>query len=205
MRCRRARSAIVNWGLGLLPAREAAELRLHLEHCAACQAESVAESRMVSELAALRRTLPAGLEVGRRVAVAVGELGPVARDEVSPRQLGWAAAATVAAGLVLALVLIAALPSAPALARELRALGGLAAGTWGRLEPALLALGLLPLRFIGTVAARLAAAATALQQFAPLARSLTLAACAWMILTIGAVVARDLVRGKPASLGKEQP
>ncbi len=67
MRCRRARKAIVERGLGPLPSAVEADLRGHLAVCDACAAEDSFGELLVQELAALPRVAPVEVEVTGRV------------------------------------------------------------------------------------------------------------------------------------------
>jgi len=97
MRCARARATFVDRELGPIGSYAEASLQEHFDRCASCSAWAATERRLTADLTLLRSGLPFEIDVTARVASGLAGLQPV-RDEVSTRQLGWAAAAAVACG-----------------------------------------------------------------------------------------------------------
>ena len=203
MRCRNARRAIVEWGLGLLPAEAIGELRVHLDRCDACSTASVLEARLITALAGLREGPQPNVDVARRVGLELNATGRVDRMEVPYRQLGWISAATLAAGGLLLVGLIAVLPPVPQVVELIRGTADSLAATWDRLAPALLALALLPLRLLGTALSWISSSMPALGWIGPATRAVALFGCGLMSLTIAVVVMRDFSRGRPTLARKE--
>lgn len=102
MRCREAKRLRLAAATGPLAVPRRDALRAHLACCPACAEESRMDGWIERDLAALREELPFDVDVSDRVLRAVATLGPPRDDRPSPWQLGWAAAAAVAAGLVAA-------------------------------------------------------------------------------------------------------
>jgi len=201
MRCRRAGRVILERELGR-PIHEvvARQLALHLAGCPSCSARSVAERRLVAELAALRSRAPRTLDARPAVMQRIERMERIARLDDPSRGLGWATAAACALGLFLALTCLAALPRVVALARG--AAGSLVQA-WERAEPALLALFFLPFRLLTPMLELARGLGALLLRLAPLAHTLALCGCLVMLATIVTVVTRDLALGRPAGSRKE--
>lgn len=117
MRCRKARRAMVERGLGVLSGAVEADLESHLASCGTCAADQKFHEQLVKELAAHPRTAPVEVEVTGRVLREIARL-PASREVVPARQLGLA---TLAAGSGAALALLMGMLGT----RELLA------GSWG--------------------------------------------------------------------------
>jgi predicted anti-sigma-YlaC factor YlaD len=121
--CRRVRDSLDALELGTATPHERAEVDSHLQHCAACRQAAAFAATLAFDLRQLGRLAPPDVDVRARVLAATAALGRPSRSEVSPRQLGWAAATALACGVVVAAVLA---QDAPRLAEAGRA--GLALG-----------------------------------------------------------------------------
>ena len=95
MICRQARMAIIEGELEPLSPSVEAELAHHLGRCPACAAVARAEAQLAVDLATLREEYPFELDVRGRVAQSIQGFGAPHHDEVTVRQLGWAAAAAL--------------------------------------------------------------------------------------------------------------
>jgi predicted anti-sigma-YlaC factor YlaD len=101
MRCPRTELAILDRELGRLLPQEERELALHLARCARCAKLQAGMRILNAELARLRTEPPFEIDLAPHVRSRLPSLDPVDRAAVPARQLGWAAASAIAAGLTL--------------------------------------------------------------------------------------------------------
>ncbi len=97
MKCRNARSAIVQRGLGRLGPGTEALLCAHLERCPSCAAIARREEQLDAALALLQEAPPFTVSVVERVMGTVDTMTEPQRDPIPGRQLAWAGAAAAAA------------------------------------------------------------------------------------------------------------
>lgn len=100
MHCREARRMRLAEAAHTLPSSRLGLLRAHLACCPECAEENRMDGWIERDLAALRGELPFDLDVSPRILEAVALLGPPPGERPSARLLGWAVAASIAAGLV---------------------------------------------------------------------------------------------------------
>ena len=204
MNCREARRAIVERSLEpLMPERDAA-LRRHLGRCACCAAEERFERRLKNELATLRGECPQTVNIRQRVMRELSGMGSVERDLVTPKQIGWAAAAAIACSIGLLGSLPWLWPQLTPLLAELKAM----AATFGRIGADLtapfLTLISLPFKLAVTMLKSLSGFSSLLSKLEPAAIG-TIAICFMaMAATITLVVGRDLRKARPARPDREE-
>jgi hypothetical protein len=204
MDCRGAGKAIVERSLGLLAPGAEAQLKRHLEGCESCRAEVIIEHRLKLDLESLRGSFPHAIDVRPGVMREIVSLGPVEREDVPVRQIGWAAAAAIAC-------CIALLGSLPSLLPEISPFLGqikVMASTFGRvlaeLVSPLLSLMTVPFKLVG-LAYRLAAVfVSQLSRLEPAAITAIAFCYMAMAATITLVVGRDLKKTIPAVPGREE-
>ncbi len=192
MKCRNARNAIVERGLGRLGPGTEALLSAPLERCPSCAAVARREAELDTALALLHGEPPFRVSVEERVMGAVDAMPEPQRTPVPGRQLAWAGAAAVAAAFaVLALGALLA-PAILGIARDagkaaLATGGFLAVLAWAWLET------LSSLRPLVQAAWDLLATASVLVRTA---QPLFVAAAAVVVLAMltmtAAVIGRDL-------------
>jgi hypothetical protein len=200
MRCSEARDALLDRELdreldrklapGPTPADTA--LRAHLAACSECASRASAERLLSEALRELRFDPPPTVDVTERVMQGLPELGRGHPDEVSVRQLGWAAAAAVLCGLALLAGLWRMLPDLSGPAREIWASAASlrhALGSIGSVTATLVSSGL---KTTGRLLEGLAPVAGALQGLEPVVIAALATCAAVMAGTIVVVVGRDL-------------
>ena len=204
MNCREARRAIVERSLEpLMPERDAA-LRRHLGRCACCAAAERFERRLKNELATLRGECPQTVNIRQRVMRELSGMGSVERDLVTPKQIGWAAAAAIACSIGLLGSLPWLWPQLTPLLAELKAM----AATFGRIGADLtapfLTLISLPFKLAVAMLKSLSGFSSLLSKVEPAAIG-TIAICFMaMAATITLVVGRDLRKARPARPDREE-
>lgn len=201
--CSVARRLILDRETGSLDPRQAGSLDEHLASCAACGAEARASLRMAGDLLRLRRDPATDLDVAARVMARIAVGGPVARQDVPQRQIGWVAAAVVAVALA---VLVTAVAQAPVLLDGIETSGDAAHG----LVTALSAFASAARRTLGTMGGALLDAwalggawLAAVGRRLPSFPSLTLAAIVLVTVTTVLVLRRDLHRAGAPPADKE--
>jgi anti-sigma factor RsiW len=91
MSCRRFRVSIIEGEAGTLSDEAARRLSHHLRSCPRCSIEA----RLARDLLALRGEVPFGVDVTARVMCSIRRLRGIDREDVTPYQLGWSAAAAM--------------------------------------------------------------------------------------------------------------
>jgi hypothetical protein len=204
MNCRRASLASVERDLSGLPADVEAALKTHLAGCPACAERERAERLMLEDLAALRRTAPDEVDVRERVAAALRDDPPLAPRDVSPWQLGWAAAAALAAVAVLLPAVGASLRSAAPALRDLRAAAEGLATAAGSLISALVGIAAVPAGWLLGIVGPDGPLWALAERAQPAAVGTTAVLYATMAVAITIVVGRDLRRPVPQWDRKER-
>jgi len=203
MRCREARTAVAERGWGPLSAGRGAALDAHLHGCGDCAATERDELRLLGDLAGLRTEVPFDVEVTRRVLRQITGLGPVVREEVPARQLGWAAAIAVATTVGLSFVFFGSLPSYATLGAQIQGLAGNAARVVLGGAEVLWTLAAVPIKLLGVVFEALGALAPVLEWIQPAAGAVALLCYLAMTTTILTVLWRDWTARTPVLVDKE--
>jgi hypothetical protein len=151
------------------------------------------ESRLIADLARLRREPPFRVDVATRVLAEVRRLAPPPRSALSPRTLGLAAAAILVLGAALTALV---LPGLPALLADLVQGVGEVASLGGSAVRLALAAVTLAARALGRTADFLSAFGGLGALLAPLAAAALAAALAGMAGITSYVVGRDLLHGR---------
>ena len=198
MRCREARRAVMERGPGSSRTLIDPALRGHLERCPSCAAEERLERLLRKDLGALRDEPFPAIDVREEVMARVRRAGRPVRDEVPPRQLGWAALVVAAWVLVLLGGLGLLLPDLPELFEETRGLGRALGAAVAGLVPVLLTLLALPLKLAGVALRTLGALGSLVGRLQPLGMTAVAISYVVMAATIALVVGRDLRRALPA-------
>jgi len=204
MNCREARRAIVERSLEAFSPEKNAALLRHLGRCDRCASEERFERRLKGELASLRGEFPRVIDVRQRVMHEISGLGRVERDLVTPRQVGWAAAAALACGLGL----LGSLPwlwpqLAPVLA-ELKVLAATFGKVGADLTAPFLMLLSLPFKLAVAMLKSLTGLSSLLDKLEPAAIG-TISICFMaMAATVTLVVGRDLRKARPALRDREE-
>lgn len=191
MRCEQAREALTLRDAGALGSTELVRLQNHLGRCNACVEFARNERAIVEELASLRGRADVTVDVRARVLREVRELEPGTGDRVSPFQLGWAAAAALAASVGLAWGFRWAEPGMGAAGGKLVALGGTGLSLGAQLLEGLLSAGSGAMEQVAQHGLKLQAAT-------PLLTATTAVAYASMAGAIGWILVREFRRAPAA-------
>jgi hypothetical protein len=192
MRCREAIAALLERELAGGSAPGSPALRAHLAACPRCAARAVEERALSAVLRELRDWPPPPVDVTARVLAELPGIRQTGAEEVSTRQLGWAAAAALACSLGLLATLWRLLPG---LGTPLHDLWALAASLRHPLFAMLSAAATLlatSLKAVGRLFEGLAPLVGALQGLEPLVIGALATCAAIMAGTIVFVVGRDL-------------
>ena len=190
MRCKQARTAILERSLGLLDRERQRALELHLETCAACAGEARLERNITAALGELHRECPVEVDATAAVMARIATLGPAEPAEVPDRHIAWGAAAALAAGVALLASGTQFLPYLPRAAAPVAALARGLVTLVGDFAAVLAEVAAVPLRVLASETAVKALATGVL----PLAVVVVAAACVLMATTTAVVVGRDLIR-----------
>lgn len=204
MNCHRARMAMVERDLGVLPLGHERALDEHLAGCTECRASFEKERELVLGLESLRHAAPPEVDVRWQVLQAVRTEPRIETGWVSQKQLAWASAAAVAA----ATVLVAWIVPRADLLRE--AGTDAAAGTRALLSAAystisaLKSLLVLPWRIGSALLETLSPMLESLGRFEPVVVTTIGIGVVSMMLTIVWIVGNDLRRPATAAWRKEE-
>jgi hypothetical protein len=194
MRCRSARSAAVERGLGLLSPPGEAALDLHLARCPACARAVRAEERLVEQLAALGETPSLEVDVTARVLAGLPPFDRVPREDVPARQLGWAGAVAALGAIVVAGSFGGRLPEIEVLLQSAATIAFNLLGFADALLEPLWALLSVPFRFLGALGESLIELSSRATSLAPVARVTVALGYVAMASTVVLVLIRDLRR-----------
>jgi hypothetical protein len=192
MRCRAARTAILDAESAALTHERKAALSRHLSGCAACRTERRMGCDLRADLAALRGEAPLQIDIAPRVMARLAAIDPVRHEDVPTRELAWAALTAGIGALLLGWAFIEWLPGVGRFARAiLVAAGSIGSAVLQVVEPlgAMLAA---PFKLLGSLLRWIAPYLADLQ---PLAIGTAAACTAGMVVTITLILGRDLRRG----------
>ena len=185
---------MVERGLGLLGPQAQARLDEHLRGCPYCARTLQVEEGLARDLAALRVEFPSEIDVTAHVLFEIARGPSASRQDVSPRELGWAAGLAIACAVLLLAAAGPLMPQAGSLLADLRLLGVELFDTAGALLRPLAPLAMLPFRLLGAALGYLSDAWPSLARWEPVALAMVSAALTLMTTTIVAVIGRDLLR-----------
>jgi hypothetical protein len=193
MICKHARLAIIERELEPLSASRETALTRHLGRCPGCASVARAEARLAVDLATLREEYPFELDVRARVEQSIRARGTPHHDEVTVRQLGWAAAAAAFVALLLLGFSREMAPEVLRMAQDaLAAAAGLSDAT-SQLTSAGATLLAIPIKLLGTLAGYATRFGGTLARVQPFAIAVAGVLTATMTVVIAWVVGRDLL------------